>query len=81
MLTEMVLFDLSTDDEGGAAGSDRPHPSPLETLLVDVSSLRWTVASVQCAYLLVLRILADPQLKERITLLGERPDLQVDTYT
>lgn len=77
VLTHVILFDLATDAEGGAAGNERPHPSPMESLLVDVSSLRWTVASVQCAYLLVMRILADPQLRERISLLGERPDLQV----
>ena len=48
---------------------------------MDTSSLRWTVASAQCAYLLVMRILADPQLLERINLLGERPDLQVNLST
>eukprot|EP01032_Pedospumella_encystans_P010074 gene10074-11805_t len=66
-------------DINAAAGmhlGERPHPSPVEVVLVDSASLRWTVASMQCTYLLVVRVLADPQLLERISLLSDRPDLQ-----
>lgn len=41
------------------------HPLPTEILALDASSMRWESSTMQCNYLVVLRMLSDPSLPEQ----------------